>query len=191
MSHSWDRQPGETIKAWEAFQVYRDTGATRTVSGVARQLNKSRQLLDRWSKMYNWLARAGAYDNHIANRMLQAQENQIEREAEKWAKRSGEHRERAWKIREALMDKAEAMLNWPLAKVESEDGRTVLHPARWDFGTVARLVDTADKVGRLAADMPTEIVGLLPRLLEAAAARNVDVAALLNDTIAELERAGD
>jgi hypothetical protein len=191
MSYSWDRQPGETPKSWEAFQVFLAAGATRTVSGVAKQLGKSHQMLDRWSQRFNWRARAGAYDNHLANKMLNAQEKQIEREAEKWAQRGSEHRERAWKIREALLDKAEQMLEWPLAKVESEDGKMVLHPARWDFGTVARLVDTADKVGRLAADMPTEIMGVLPRLLEAATARGVDVAALLNHTIEELERAGE
>lgn len=40
----WERQPGETEKAYEAFVAYRDLGAQRSVSAVSEKLSKSRQL---------------------------------------------------------------------------------------------------------------------------------------------------
>ena len=61
----WERQDGESGKAYEAFGVYRDMGATRTVSAVARQLRKSRALIDRWKRQWHWAERARAYDREL------------------------------------------------------------------------------------------------------------------------------
>jgi len=59
----WDRQPGETSKAYEAFSIYRDMGANRTVRGTAEALTKSEQLIKGWSGKNNWVARAAAFDS--------------------------------------------------------------------------------------------------------------------------------
>ena len=61
----WERQNDESGKAYEAFGVYRDMGAARTVSAVARQLRKSRALIDRWKRQWNWEERARAYDREL------------------------------------------------------------------------------------------------------------------------------
>lgn len=61
----WERQEGESGKAYEAFGVYRDMGAGRTVSAVARQLRKSRALVDRWKRQWGWAERARAYDQEL------------------------------------------------------------------------------------------------------------------------------
>ena len=61
----WERQNGESGKAYEAFTVYRNMGAARTVSGVARQLHKSRALVDRWKRQWDWAERARAYDREL------------------------------------------------------------------------------------------------------------------------------
>lgn len=61
----WERRDGESGKAYEAFSVYRDMGASRTVSGVARQLNKSRALIDRWKRQWDWPERVRAYDREL------------------------------------------------------------------------------------------------------------------------------
>ena len=61
----WERQDGESGKAYEAFAVYRDMGATRTVSAVARQLRKSRALVDRWRRQWNWAERVRDYDREL------------------------------------------------------------------------------------------------------------------------------
>lgn len=61
----WERQKGESQKAYEAFVVYRDLGAERSVTKVAQQLNKSRTLIGRWSSDWNWVERCRAYDNSL------------------------------------------------------------------------------------------------------------------------------
>lgn len=61
----WERQEGESGKAYEAFAAYRDMGAARTVSAVARQLRKSRALVDRWKRRWNWAERVRAYDREL------------------------------------------------------------------------------------------------------------------------------
>lgn len=63
---AWERQPGESGPAFEAFAAYRDMGEKRTISAVARQLNKSGTLCHRWKLKYDWRARADAYDASIA-----------------------------------------------------------------------------------------------------------------------------
>lgn len=58
----WERQPGETEKAYEAFLLYKNLGPGRTISEVSRRLSKSRQLITRWSGRYNWRERGEAFD---------------------------------------------------------------------------------------------------------------------------------
>lgn len=63
---AWERQPGESGPAFEAFAAYRDMGEKRTIAAVARKLNKSGTLCHRWKLRYNWRDRADAYDASIA-----------------------------------------------------------------------------------------------------------------------------
>lgn len=61
----WERQKGESEKAYEAFAAYRDMGPERTVAAVVERLQKSRSLLDRWKERWDWKERARAYDNEL------------------------------------------------------------------------------------------------------------------------------
>lgn len=61
----WQQMEGESGKAYEAFCVFRDQGATRSCSRVARHLGKSGQLIRRWSATYDWQARSAAWDRHL------------------------------------------------------------------------------------------------------------------------------
>lgn len=58
----WERQEGESAKAFEAFTIYAGFGADRSLRAVAQQLGKSKTLMDRWSSTYGWVARAAEYD---------------------------------------------------------------------------------------------------------------------------------
>jgi hypothetical protein len=68
----WERQPEETAVAYEAFTVYRDLGASRSLSKASRQLSKSKPLLQRWSSTWSWVARVDAWDR--LNAFEQAEE---------------------------------------------------------------------------------------------------------------------
>lgn len=61
----WERQKGESEKAFEAFAVYRDMGAKRTFIAVAEKLRKSESLIRRWKCTWNWEERTRAYDNEL------------------------------------------------------------------------------------------------------------------------------
>lgn len=61
----WERQEGESVKAYKAFQCYLNLGETRSQRLVSEQLSKSRQLISRWSANYQWVERVAAYENDL------------------------------------------------------------------------------------------------------------------------------
>ena len=67
----WERQENETNKAFQAFCIYRDLGAGRTLAAVAEKLRKSYDLIRRWSKNYFWQNRADAWDKMISEKAAQ------------------------------------------------------------------------------------------------------------------------
>ncbi len=61
----WERQKGESEKAFEAFAAYRDMGEKRTFTAVAEKLQKSGSLIRRWKDRWEWQERVRAYDNEL------------------------------------------------------------------------------------------------------------------------------
>ena len=61
----WERQKGESEKAYEAFVAYRDMGEKRTLIAVAEKLGKSDTLIRRWKDRWEWKERVRAYDNDL------------------------------------------------------------------------------------------------------------------------------
>lgn len=64
-SKPWERQSGESEKAFEAFSLYRNKGADRTLISVAEELQKSYTLIRRWCDRWNWEDRVRDYDNDL------------------------------------------------------------------------------------------------------------------------------
>src|SRR5260370_1005228 len=62
------RLPGEPVRAYRAFRMYRDQGPHR--SGATRQ---SVGHWTAWSKQWNWVERAGAYDTLVDKSEQKAQ----------------------------------------------------------------------------------------------------------------------
>lgn len=62
---AWERRADESVKAYEAFSVYRDLGISRSIESVAHKLSKSDQLIKRWSYTHDWVQRVTAYDDYI------------------------------------------------------------------------------------------------------------------------------
>lgn len=61
--HPWDRLPGETSRAYEAFRLYRDAGPRRVLADAT---TTSVDMAQRWSKQWSWPARAVAWDDESA-----------------------------------------------------------------------------------------------------------------------------
>lgn len=62
---AWERQQGESDKAYEAFVVYRDMGSERSLRAVGQALGKSKALMERWSSKWNWPERVRQYENNL------------------------------------------------------------------------------------------------------------------------------
>lgn len=67
----WERRENKSSKAFQAFCVYRDLGAGRTLAAVAEKLRKSYDLIRRWSKNHYWQSRADAWDEMISEKAAQ------------------------------------------------------------------------------------------------------------------------
>lgn len=65
----WERLPGETKKAYEAFLKFKDLGPNRTLAECCRivyrgNMNSINQI-KRWAKTYAWRERVEVWDAHL------------------------------------------------------------------------------------------------------------------------------
>lgn len=179
---------GETLKANQALNDYALMGPGRsltnlhrtytepTLPGIDAQPAPTTQLrtLKGWSSADSWQDRVARYDAMVQERERAAYEA-------RWAHRREAEREETWQLAQALRDKARKMLEFPLADVEQVTARrpgpggvqhidmTMIKPARWALRDIATMGETAAKLARLSADLPTErlaIEDLTPRDLE-------------------------
>ena len=81
----WERQPGETAKAYAAFLLYRDLPAVdrtivaavvehRYIGGKASVRN-----WETWASRYNWRNRAAEHDSDLASRRRERMAKELER----------------------------------------------------------------------------------------------------------------
>jgi hypothetical protein len=75
----WEQHAGESARAFGAFCVYRDQGPRRSLRAAAAAFYghtsaaRERQF-DKWSRVFHWVARASAWDQHLDAEARQAQE---------------------------------------------------------------------------------------------------------------------
>lgn len=79
-AHPWERQPGESAKAFSAFCVYRDLGLGRSIVR-AYQLGTGRPAAVhaggswcKWAHQHRWTERADNYDRFCEELKLEARE---------------------------------------------------------------------------------------------------------------------
>lgn len=179
---------GETPKSNQALHDYAFMGPGRSLTNLHRTYTDPApvpvglpsvpttqlRILKGWSADYDWQERVNRYD-------AQAQQREQAAYEARWAERRTAEREETWHVAQALRAKVLKMLEFPLTTVEQVTARragpngvqhvdmTVIKPSRWAMRDVGLLAETAAKLARLSADMPTERVAvedLTPRDLE-------------------------
>lgn len=130
----WERQTNETTKQFEAFQVYRDMGTSRSIRAVAEELGKSETLIGRWSSANEWVARCEEWD---------MEQDRIAREAQK--KEIVAMRKRHANLAEAMLVKAAKAL----VKIPEEE---------INAAGLSKMVETASKLERLSRGDVGEVI---------------------------------
>jgi hypothetical protein len=149
----FDRERDESSKAFEAWSIYRELGAQRSLKKTAELYYGTAanvRQLQRWSSRYNWVARARASD--VEREMLRrsAVEEYLASQAENRAEREGRIAEILLTVREEAAKQALSMVSWPLGEQrilqEDEDGNeitVILKPAKWSMNTAIGLARLA------------------------------------------------
>ena len=151
---AWDRQPGETHKAYRAFEAYRALGADRTVVGAAKALGKGS--VTGWSGKWGWKERAEAWDRHEARRMQEAALVEKEKQARQMASVS----RGLWTLAFKDLELWHARIDRKLARrreaiengLEIPDTAPLLSPS-----DLKNLAEAGIKLERLLNDQPTGI----------------------------------
>jgi len=147
MPLAFEQQPGEGHRAFAAFTLYLSMGRERTLAKVAQQLKLNPQIPGRWSFRYGWSARVAAYNAHMATVEREAAEALTRARAAGWVQRREEHKEDEWALRCELIAAGRKVLK---RFIDEEKGATL--------GDVARALELASKLGRLASALSTESV---------------------------------
>jgi hypothetical protein len=154
MAMVFERQPRETAKAFAAFSEYLNMGPERSLAAVGAKLGKSKVMMEKWSRKYDWPARVAAHGGHLALVEREAAEAVVRAKGVDWAERYAELRESEWRARKELVELAwEVVRRWR-SKAErcgSLEG-------------LARLLDLMSTLGRRACEVATdrkEVIGTI------------------------------
>jgi len=146
MSEAFERLPKESDKAFAAFAMYLSLGPERSLAAVGRKLGKSKVLMERWSAKYNWTSRVQAHAAHLTIVEREATEALARGKSAEWLTRQTAVREREWRLHEKCIAAAEKALG---AFMERDKVYA-------NHSDIARMLEIASNLGRLATGMPTE-----------------------------------
>lgn len=182
LAEVWHRQPGEPAKWFDRFSLYLQLGPGRSLwaayqqarqrSGAESAGKRGQGMPRSWrlaAERYQWQLRAEAYDT-----------SKQQEELEEWERRRAELRKQQWDTSQAMLNKAQQMMVFPLQKtVRHDEGAvTEIYPTRWTMGDAARLARAGQDLGTAAVgETKPDESGGLPGGLDAdemaAAAREV------------------
>jgi hypothetical protein len=146
MALAFEQQPKESDKAFAAFAMYLSMGPERSTAAVAKQLAKSEQLVRRWSARWQWVERVQAHAQHLAMIEREATEALARGKSAEWLTRQQALRETEWEMHEKCIAAAKRGLE---AYMEREKVYA-------NLADIARMLEIASKLGRLATGMPTD-----------------------------------
>jgi hypothetical protein len=140
--------PGEGVKAFQAFALYRDMLASRSLKRVAQQLKKAEGVVHDWSAKWKWVARCEEYDLYLDRKIRENRET----EAEAALARHGQ-----------LGRGLQTLVRLRLAGGTTEDGTVIprLDPADLDAMGVVRAAEVGVKLERLGLGLPTDFLRTL------------------------------
>jgi hypothetical protein len=142
----FEKQPRESAKAFAAFSLYLSQGAERSTAAVAKELAKSEQLVRRWSAKFGWTERVAAHGAHLAIVEREAIEAAARGKAAEWSSREQKLRETEWAMHEAAIAAAKKGL---AAYMEKDKVYA-------NLADIARMLEIASKLGRLATGLGTD-----------------------------------
>jgi hypothetical protein len=161
----YDRETDESTKAFEAWTVYRDLGAKRSLQKASEMYyghGANVGQFARWSRRYGWVERTRAFDVEREMIRRSAIEDHLKAQAEDHAAREARIQERLLEIREQAAEQSLEMLQYPLTEQyilrEDEEGNKityVLRPSRWSKATAVQLAHLASNA-QTGAGSPIE-----------------------------------
>jgi len=158
----WERQKGESDRAYSLFLIYRNQAVPRSTSALARgeyvqgpdgpnpdnHPIPTEQKLREFSARWKWVDRSRSWDNWLQS----ARDREAAADARKWERRRIKALDEAYEDAQAIRAKLRLMLRFPVAdkrieRITKADGKTIeeihLHPVRWaarDMATFAKVV---------------------------------------------------
>lgn len=142
----FEQQARESDKAFAAFSLYLSLGPQRSLEAVATKLGKSKTLMERWCKRHAWVARVQAQSEYLAGLEREATGGLVRAKANEWLARQQKLREAEWSMHEQCIAAARRGL---AAFMEREKIYA-------NLADIARMVEVASKMGRLASGMATD-----------------------------------
>jgi hypothetical protein len=143
---AFEQQPKESNRAFAAFSLYLSLGSKRSVDQAALALKQNVSQLRRWSVRYSWPARVAAHVAYMATVEREATEALVRCKAAGWLARQQGLREEEWEMHEKCIAAAKKAL----ATFMDRD------KAGASLADIARILEVASKLGRLAAGMSTD-----------------------------------
>jgi hypothetical protein len=152
----WEKQPGETIKAFEAFVLYRDYDHGRSLMKVARDLHEAyperfasvdsaRAVLGGWSVRHDWQRRVEQYDVWRDRRYLEQRQSEREQLKRQHAQIGG-----------TLIAAGVARLS---GRAASEQAKAI-DPLDLNHASVSdtlSLIERGTRLQRITAGLPTDL----------------------------------
>ena len=142
----FEQQPRESAKAFAAFSLYLSLGAERSTAAVAMKLAKSEQLVRRWSAKFGWTDRVAAHAAHLAVVEREAIEATVRGRAAIWETREQALKETEWAMHERAIAAAKRGLDEYMKREK----------VYANLADIARMLEIASKLGRLATGLGTD-----------------------------------
>ena len=107
---TFPRLPGETPRAFSAFQAFFQLGHSRSLAAVAEQLGEKHDTVKFWSSKYRWSERINAFNSGVLQQQAEMETAARCRQAADWSRRTDEYREQEWAVAQKLLLAAHCFL---------------------------------------------------------------------------------